>query len=86
MKKYHRLQLPVEPVYAITTPEMQGTTAKFGAVIAPSQCKPFARGLDYVTASRPTVLKKSYLLGLLKHVQFKAFPSEWNDDYTDCID
>ena len=54
MKKYHRWQLPPEPTYAITTHEMQGATAKFVAVIEPSQCKPFARGLDYVTASRPT--------------------------------
>ena len=57
MKKYHRWQLPLEPAHAITTHEMQDASAKFVAVIEPSQCKPFARGLDNVTASRPTELK-----------------------------
>ena len=79
MKKYHRWQLPLEPAYAITTHKMQGATAKFGAVIEPSQTKPFARGLDYVAASRPTALKNLFLLGPLTHNQFNAFPSERND-------
>ena len=74
-----RWQLPLEPAYAITTHKMQGATAKFGAVIEPSQTKPFARGLDYVAASRPTELKKLFLLGPLTHNQFNAFPSERND-------
>ena len=75
----NRWQLPLEPAYAITTHKMQGATAKFGAVIEPSQTKPFARGLDYVAASRPTELKKLFLLGPLTHNQFNAFPSERND-------
>ena len=52
----HSWQIPLEPAFASTTHEMQGTTSKFGAVIDPSEKKTFARGLDYVAASRPTEL------------------------------
>ena len=36
---------------------MQVTTAKFGAVVQPSQSKPLAKGIDYVVPSKPTELK-----------------------------
>lgn len=55
-KQYHRWQIPLEPAFASTTHKVQGTTAMFGAVIDPSEKKPFALGLDYVAASRPTEL------------------------------
>ena len=54
VQHYHSWQIPLEPAFASTTHKMQGTTAKFGAVIDPSEKKTFARGLDYVAASRPT--------------------------------
>ena len=43
-KHYHRWQIPLEPAFASTTHKMQGTGAKFGAVIDPSEKKTFARG------------------------------------------
>ena len=43
-KHYHRWQIPLEPAFASTTHKMQGTAAKFGAVIDPSEKKTFARG------------------------------------------
>ena len=51
---YQRWQISLEPAFASTTHKMQGTTAKFGAVIDPSGKKTSARGLDNVAASRPT--------------------------------
>ena len=44
---------------------MQGATAKHGAVVEPSPNKPFARGLDYVTVSRPTEFTNPTLLSPL---------------------
>ena len=76
LKKFHRWQLPLEPAFACTTHKMQGTTAKFGAVVQPSQNKPFVRGLDYVAPSRPTELNKLFLLGPLTEVHYNAFPQE----------
>ena len=55
---------------------MQGANAKHGAVIEPSAKKPFARGLDYVAASRPTKLVNLTLLAPLTVNQFSAFPQE----------
>ena len=75
-KKYHRWQIPLEPAFASTTHKMQGATAKFGAVIEPSAKRPFARGLDYVAASRPTELAKLTLLAPLTVNHFTAFPQE----------
>ena len=43
---FHRWQIPLEPAFASTTHKMQWTAAKFGAVIDPSEKKPFAIGLD----------------------------------------
>ena len=76
LKIFHRWQIPLEPAFACTTHKMQGTTAKFGAVILPSQNKPFARGLEYVAPSRPTELNNLYLLGPLTEVHYSAFPQE----------
>ena len=75
-KNYHRWQIPLELAFAITTHKVQGTTAKFGAVIEPSAKKPFSRGLDYVAASRPTKLANLTLLAPLTVGQFRAFPKE----------
>ena len=75
-KHYHRWQIPLEPAFACTTHKMQGATVKFGAVIQPSAKKPFARGLDYVAASRPTELANLSLLAPLTVDQFSAFPQE----------
>ena len=50
-KNYRRWQIPLEPAFASTTHKMQGATANFGAVIRPSEKKPFARSLDYVATS-----------------------------------
>jgi hypothetical protein len=75
-KIYHRWQIPLEPVFASTTHNMQGATAKFEAVIEPSAKKPFARGPDYVATSRPTELAKLTLLAPLTVNQFSAFPQE----------
>jgi hypothetical protein len=55
---------------------MQGATAKHGAVIEPSSAYPFARGLDYVAASRPTELSKLFLLSPLNNTHFTAWPQE----------
>ena len=55
---------------------MQGTTAKAGAVIEPSLGTPFARGLDYVTPSRPRELSKLHLLGPLTEKHYTSFPKE----------
>ena len=63
----------IEPAFACTTHRMRGATAKFGAVIEPSAKNPFARGLDYVAASRPTELAKLTLLAPLTVQQFRAF-------------
>ena len=41
---------------------MQRATAKYGAVIDPSEKTSFSRGLDYVATSRPTELNKLFLL------------------------
>ena len=73
---YHRLQLPLEPAFACTTHKMQGTTATYGAVIEPSESKPFSRGIDYVAASRPTMLKNLFLLSPLTDRHFNAWPEE----------
>ena len=78
-KNYHRWQIPLEPAFACTTHKMQGTTAKLGAVIDPSKGRPFARGLDYVAASRPTELLKLFLLSPLTDKQFTSYPKEIND-------
>jgi ATP-dependent exoDNAse (exonuclease V) alpha subunit len=78
-KKYHRWQLPLEPAFACTTHKMQGATAKYGAVIDPSEKTPFSRGLDYVASSRPTELNKLTLLGPLTARQFTAFPGQQNE-------
>ena len=75
-KHKHRWQIPLEPAFACITHKMQGATAKFGAVIQPSAKKPFARGLDYVAASRPTELANLTLLAPLTVDQFSAFPQE----------
>ena len=75
-KNYHRWQIPLEASFACTTHKMQGSTAKFGAVIEPSKGKPFARGLDYVAPSRPTELAKLILLGPLTEAHFTSFPKE----------
>ena len=75
-KHYHRWQIPLAPAFACTTHKMQGATAKHGAVIEPSANKPFARGLDYVAASRPTELHKLILLSPLTEVHFNSFPQE----------
>ena len=75
-KNYHRWQIPLEPSFACTTHKMQGSTAKFGAVVEPSKGKPFARGLDYVAPSRPTELAKLILLRPLTEAHFNAFPQE----------
>jgi hypothetical protein len=75
-KNYHRWQLPLEPAFACTTHKMQGTTAKHGAVILPSANKPFARGLDYVAPSRPTELKKLFLLRPLTTAHFTSHKQE----------
>ena len=55
----------VEPAFACTAHKMQGATAKHGAVVEPSPNKPFARGLDYVTVSRPTEFTNPTLLSPL---------------------
>ena len=75
-KNYHRWQIPLEPAIASTTHNMQGATAKFGAVIEPSVKKPFARGLVYVATSRPTELAKLTLLAPLTVNQFSASPQK----------
>ena len=41
---YHRWQISLEPAFASTTHKMQGTTAKFGAVIDPSEKKHSQKG------------------------------------------
>ena len=69
-------QIRLEPAFASTTHKMQGSTAKFGAVINPSAKKPFARGLDYAAASRPTELANLILLAPLTVCQFSALPQE----------
>jgi hypothetical protein len=73
---YHRWQLPLEPAFACTTHKMQGTTATYGAVIEPSKGKPFSRGIDYVAASRPTILQNLFLLSPLTDRHFNAWPEE----------
>ena len=73
---YHRWQLPLEPAFACTTHKMQGTTATFGAVLEPSAGHPFSRGIDYVAASRPTVLQKLFLLSPLTEKHFNSWPQE----------
>ena len=78
-KNYHRWQLPLEPAFACTTHKMQGTTAKYGAVIEPSSGTPFARGLDYVAPSRPTELAKLFLLAPLTDRHFTSFPGQRHD-------
>jgi hypothetical protein len=55
---------------------MQGTTATYGAVIEPSENKPFSRGIDYVATSRPTVLNNLFLLAPLTEKHFNAWPEE----------
>ena len=75
-KHYHRWQIPLEPAFASTTHKMQGTGAKFGAVIDPSENEPFARGLDYVAATRPTELANLTLLAPVTVNQFSAFHQE----------
>jgi hypothetical protein len=55
---------------------MQRATAKYGAVIDPSEKTSFSRGLDYVATSRPTELNKLFLLGPLATRQFNAFPGQ----------
>ena len=64
----------INAAFACTTHKMQGATAKYGAVMEPSANNPFARGLDYVAASRPTELKKLFLLTPLTNKHFTAFP------------
>ena len=76
IQHYHRWQIPLEPAFASTTHKMQGTTAKFVAVIDPSEKKTFARGLDYVAASRPMGLANLTFLALLTVCQFSAFLQE----------
>lgn len=76
LKNFHRWQLPLEPAFACTTHKMQGTTAKYGAVVQPSQGSPFSRGLDYVASSRPTELGKLFLLAPLFESHFKSFPAQ----------
>jgi hypothetical protein len=75
-RKYHRRFMPLEPAFACTTHKMQGATAKYGAVIEPSSAYPFARGLHYVAASRPTELSKLFLLSPLNNTHFTAWPHE----------
>ena len=75
-KHYHRWQIPLEPAFASTTHKMQGTAAKFGAVIDPSEKKTFARGQDYVAASRPTELANLTLLAPVTVNHFSAFHQE----------
>ena len=48
----------------------------FGAVIDPSEKKPFALGLDYVAASRPTELADLTLLAPSKVCHTSTFPQE----------
>ena len=74
--KFTRWQLPLEPAFACTTRKMQGSTAKYGAVIMPSIGRPFARGLDYVAASRPTELNKLFLLKRLEESNFNSFQAD----------
>jgi hypothetical protein len=42
----------------------------------PSKSKQFSRGIDYVAASRPTVLKILFLLSPLTDRHFNAWPEE----------
>ena len=74
-KYYHRWQLPLEqPALACTTHKMQRATAKRIAVVEPSANKVFARGLDYVAVSRPTL--NLMLLNPLTPARFTGFPQE----------
>ena len=52
---------------------MQGSTAKYGAVVQPANGQPFVRGLDYVAPSRPTELKKLFLQRSLTTHNFNGF-------------
>ena len=67
---YNRWQLQLIPAFASATHKMQGSTAKYGAVILPSVGRPFARGLDYVAPLRPTELNKLFLLRRLTITNF----------------
>lgn len=46
-KNYHRWQIPFEPSFACTTHKIQGSTAKFGAVIEPSKVEPLTTWLHH---------------------------------------
>ena len=73
---YNRWQLSLEPAFAVTTHKMQGSTAKYGAVVLPANGQPFVKGLDYVAPSRPTELKKLFLLRSLTTHNFNGFQPE----------
>ena len=53
--------------------EMKNWLKGLSAVIMPSIGRPFARGLDYVAASRPTELNKLFLLKRLEESNFNSF-------------
>ncbi len=78
--EYFRFQLPLDMAHCSTTHKRQGVTAKFGAVIKPTDYDrtPFSRGLEYVQLSRATKLEDVFLIGKLNKKHFQSHVAEKN--------